>query len=196
VTALKLSQVRTHSSQLRLTPPSQRTRQTSALAEREKQKIQLSHSFAEPRPPGIALRRRSKTASGPRSFVNRWLSLKVARDPRMKRNQRICFYSKKAEKPVFPLKATAVTLEDIITPGCSRAQRAYRSFRGNSHAQGERLEQPEDFEDDHDNDNHSNYIKDISVHKATHTRSRGRWSTHTVTYQLSVGKFARITSLI
>jgi hypothetical protein len=34
-----------------------------------------------------------------------------------------------------------------------------------SHAQGERLEQPEDFEDDHDNDNHSNYIKDISVHK-------------------------------
>jgi hypothetical protein len=33
------------------------------------------------------------------------------------------------------------------------------------HLQGERLEQPEDFEDDHDNDNHSNYIKDISVHK-------------------------------
>ena len=35
---------------------------------------------------------------------------------------------------------------------------------GQSHAQGARLEQPEDFEDDHDNDNHSNYVKDISVH--------------------------------
>jgi hypothetical protein len=26
------------------------------------------------------------------------------------------------------------------------------------------LEQPEEFEDDHDNDNHSNYVKDASVH--------------------------------
>jgi hypothetical protein len=26
------------------------------------------------------------------------------------------------------------------------------------------LEQPEDFEDNHDNDNHSNYVKDISAH--------------------------------
>ena len=26
------------------------------------------------------------------------------------------------------------------------------------------LEQPEEFEDDHDNDNHSNYVKDTSVH--------------------------------
>jgi hypothetical protein len=26
------------------------------------------------------------------------------------------------------------------------------------------LEQPEEFEDDHDNDNHSNYVKDVSVH--------------------------------
>ena len=26
------------------------------------------------------------------------------------------------------------------------------------------LEQPEDFEDDHDNDNHSNDVKDVSVH--------------------------------
>src|SRR4026208_1895186 len=99
VTALKPSQVRIHSSQLRFVPPSQRIEQTSALAEREKQKIQLSHSLAEPRPPGIALRRRSKTANGPRSFVNRWLNLKVANDPRMKRSQRICFYSKKGQNP-------------------------------------------------------------------------------------------------
>jgi hypothetical protein len=28
------------------------------------------------------------------------------------------------------------------------------------------LEQPEEFEDDHDNDNHSNYIKDVSAHAA------------------------------
>jgi hypothetical protein len=26
------------------------------------------------------------------------------------------------------------------------------------------LEQPEDFENDHDNDNHSNYVKDVSAH--------------------------------
>ncbi|PYI63732.1 MAG: hypothetical protein DMF07_09375 [Verrucomicrobia bacterium] len=26
------------------------------------------------------------------------------------------------------------------------------------------LEQPEEFEDDHDNDNHSNYVKDVSAH--------------------------------
>ena len=26
------------------------------------------------------------------------------------------------------------------------------------------LEKPEEFEDDHDNDNHSNYVKDVSVH--------------------------------
>jgi hypothetical protein len=32
------------------------------------------------------------------------------------------------------------------------------------HCQGEPLEQPEDFEDDHDNDDHSNYVKDISAH--------------------------------
>src|SRR4029453_11463468 len=89
VTALKLSQVRIHSSQWRFIPPSHNTKQTSALAEREKQKMQLSHSLAEPRPPGIALRRRSKTANGPRSFVNRWLNLKVANDPRTRRNQRI-----------------------------------------------------------------------------------------------------------
>lgn len=164
MTALKLSQVRTHSPQLRFVPPSQRTKQTSALAAREKQKIQLSHSFAEPRPPGIALRRRSKTANGPRSFVNRWLNLKVASDPRMKRSQRICFYSKKAEKPVFPIKAT-VALEYMITPGSQLGSVSLPFAAGPSHAQGKRLEQTEEFEDDHDNDNHSNYIKDISVHK-------------------------------
>jgi hypothetical protein len=62
----------------------------------------------------------------------------------MKRNQRICFYSKKAEKPVFPLKATAVTLEDIITHqvlaglselivrfgAIARARRMLRTARG------------------------------------------------------------------
>ena len=26
------------------------------------------------------------------------------------------------------------------------------------------LKQPEDLEDDHDNDNHSNYVKNVSVH--------------------------------
>ena len=87
-TALKPSQCRTHSSQLRFISPHQRIKQTSALAVREKQKMQLSHSLAEPRPPGIALRRRSKTASGPRSFAIRWLSLKVASAPKTKMNQR------------------------------------------------------------------------------------------------------------
>ena len=87
-TALKPSQCRAQSAQLRCRPPHQRIKQTSALAEREKQKMQLSHSLAEPRPAGIALRRRSKTASGPRSFAIRWLSLKVASDPRTKMNQR------------------------------------------------------------------------------------------------------------
>ena len=87
-TALKASQCRAHSAQLRFRPPHQRIKQTSALAEREKQKMQLSHSLAEPRPPGIALRSRSKTANGPCSFAIRWLSLKVASDPRTKMNQR------------------------------------------------------------------------------------------------------------
>ena len=39
-----------------------------------------------------------------------------------------------------------------------------RSLTGNCTPQGELLEQPEDFEDDHDNDNHSNYVKDVSAH--------------------------------
>src|SRR6266480_1478699 len=87
--ALKPSQCRAHSAQLRSSPPPQRVRQTSALAEREKQNRQLTHSLGEPRPPGIALRRRSKTASGPRSFATRWLSLKVASDPGTNVNQRM-----------------------------------------------------------------------------------------------------------
>lgn len=36
----------------------------------------------------------------------------------------------------------------------------YSCFQG----KGELLEQPEDFENDHDNDNHSNYVKDVSAH--------------------------------
>jgi hypothetical protein len=36
----------------------------------------------------------------------------------------------------------------------------YSCFQG----KGELLEQPEDFEDDHDNDNNSDYVKDVSVH--------------------------------
>ena len=36
----------------------------------------------------------------------------------------------------------------------------YSCFQG----KGELLEQPENFEDDHDNHNHSNYVKDISAH--------------------------------
>jgi hypothetical protein len=59
-------------------------RQISALAVHEKQQMQLSHSLAEPRPPGIRLRMRSNTASGPRSFVNKWLSRNVANDPKTK----------------------------------------------------------------------------------------------------------------
>jgi hypothetical protein len=31
-------------------------------------------------------------------------------------------------------------------------------------SKGELLKQPEDFEDDHNNDNHSNYVKDVSAH--------------------------------
>jgi hypothetical protein len=32
------------------------------------------------------------------------------------------------------------------------------------HQQGRLLEQPEDFEDDYDNDNYSDYVEDASVH--------------------------------
>jgi hypothetical protein len=37
------------------------------------------------------------------------------------------------------------------------------------------LEQPEEFEDDHDNDNHSNYVKDVLFMPATHIRVSVRW---------------------
>ena len=53
-----------------------------ALAVSEKHQMQVSHSLAEPRPPGIALRMRSNTASGPRSFVIKWAIRKVANEPR------------------------------------------------------------------------------------------------------------------
>jgi hypothetical protein len=132
VTALKPSQFRTHSSQLRFIPASPRIKQTSALAEREKQKIQLSHSLAEPRPPGIALRRRSKTVNGPRSFVTRWLNLKVASDPKMKVNQRILSPFKKVENPVFTAQSdSGDSRRHDNALGCSWAQRADRSLRGN-----------------------------------------------------------------
>jgi len=63
--------------------------QTSALAVREKQKMQLTHSLADPRPPDMKLRMRSKTASGPRSLETRWLNLNVASDPSTNKNQRM-----------------------------------------------------------------------------------------------------------
>src|ERR1700704_716806 len=62
-------------------------RQTIALAVKEKHQIQLIHSRTEPRPPGMALRIRSNTAAGPRSFVIKWLSRNVASDPKTKMNQ-------------------------------------------------------------------------------------------------------------
>src|SRR3977135_4067307 len=62
-------------------------RQTSALAVKEKHQIQLIHSRTEPRPPGMALRMRSSAAPGPRSFVIKWLSRKVANDPKTKMSQ-------------------------------------------------------------------------------------------------------------
>ena len=39
------------------------------------------------------------------------------------------------------------------------------------------LEQAEQFEHNHDNDDHSNYVKNISIHEAINTRSRYAWST-------------------
>jgi hypothetical protein len=45
----------------------------------------------------------------------------------------------------------------------SQQQRSFASWQLH-HGQGEFLEQPEDFEDDHDNDDHSNYVKDVSAH--------------------------------
>ena len=58
-----------------------------ALAVREKHQMQLIHSLAEPRPPGIALRMRSNMAKGPRSMVIKWLSRNVANDPNTRRRK-------------------------------------------------------------------------------------------------------------
>jgi hypothetical protein len=56
-----------------------------------------------------------------------------------------------------------------------------------SHPQGERLEQPEDFEDDHDNNDHSNYVKDISVHGAhLYQIARAMVNTYRNFYQPSI----------
>jgi len=68
---LKLSQCKIQYVQFRRRPPNQKSKQTSALAVREKHQMQFTNSRGEPRPPGIALRKRSKMASGPRSFVTR-----------------------------------------------------------------------------------------------------------------------------
>jgi hypothetical protein len=37
------------------------------------------------------------------------------------------------------------------------------------------LEQAEQFEDDHDNDNYSDYVEDTSVHAAIDIRVTARW---------------------
>ena len=49
--------------------------------------MQFTNSRGEPRPPGIAVRKRSKMATGPRSLVMRWLTRKVANDPKARTNQ-------------------------------------------------------------------------------------------------------------
>ena len=85
---LKLNQCKIQYVQSRRSPPAQRTKQISALAVREKHQMQFTHSRAEPRPPGNALRKRSKMASGPRSLAMRWLNRKVANDPKTRTNQR------------------------------------------------------------------------------------------------------------
>jgi hypothetical protein len=89
VIALKLSQHNTHSCHFNVKPVVQRIPQTKALDVSEKQKMQLSHSLAEPRPPGMAFRMRSKIASGPRSLETRWANLKVASAPNTNKNQDI-----------------------------------------------------------------------------------------------------------
>jgi hypothetical protein len=52
------------------------------------------------------------------------------------------------------------------TPTCSRAVSWFSVRPWNESRKGELLEQPEDFEDDHNNDNYSNYVKDVSAHAA------------------------------
>ncbi len=41
--------------------------------------------------------------------------------------------------------------------------------------QGRLLEHPEDFEDDNDNDNYSDYVENVSVHAGTHIKIGVRW---------------------
>ena len=78
VIALKASQDSNHSPHSNFKPVVQRIPQTIALDVSEKQKMQLTHSLGEPRPPGMAPRMRSKIASGPRSLETKWANLKVA----------------------------------------------------------------------------------------------------------------------
>jgi hypothetical protein len=102
---LKLSQCRIQYVQSKRRPPTHRTKQTSALAVREKHQMQFTHSRAEPRPPGSALRKRSKMASGPRSLVMRWLKRNVANDPKTRTNH--CTWNQNA-----PGLGTATQQED------------------------------------------------------------------------------------
>src|ERR1700758_2405743 len=87
VMELKASQYSNHSPHTNFTPLVQRIPQTTALEVSEKQKMQLSHSLGEPRPPGIALRMRSKIARGPRSLDTKWANLNVASAPNTNSNQ-------------------------------------------------------------------------------------------------------------
>jgi hypothetical protein len=41
-----------------------------------------------------------------------------------------------------------------------------------SHQQGRLLEQAQEFEDDHDNDNYSDYVEDVSVHAGDSYQSK------------------------
>ena len=89
VIALKPSQDNNHSCQSNFKPVVQRIPQTRALDVSEKQKMQLSHSLGEPRPPGMPFRIRSKIASGPRSLETKWANLKVASAANTNKNQDI-----------------------------------------------------------------------------------------------------------
>jgi hypothetical protein len=88
-TELKLSQYRIQRSQLNLSPPAQRITQMRALAVREKHQMHVTHSLVSPL--GSFLRMRSKTPNGPRSFVIKWLTRKVAREPRINMSQFVGF---------------------------------------------------------------------------------------------------------
>jgi hypothetical protein len=58
--------------------------------------------------------------------------------------------------------SSARTTNRFPSSRCAPTTKSFASWR--LHPQGELLEQPEDFEDDYDNDNHSNYVKDVSAH--------------------------------